>query len=381
MNQDIEKNTPDPEVREQDAENTTEKSNFHINPHIAILAVIAFILVVVVFKLYIWNKGVPSDYNPDDITDEFDTEPLDIIFPLAPSNLEGRKDDGITTILCLGDDPFTYGRGEEGGLAEQIASKSGATVYNGGFAGTCIAAASTIYTEQNWMDAFSLSYLANAICTRDFSLIKNAISYSDNPDYAPTVAMLEGLDMDTVDIICIMYDGSDYINKRVSDDPNDPYAIVAYTGALHSAITNFQETYPFIRIVVMSHTFCHTADGEDGGSVDLGNGSLNHYLIKEIDVADECGVSIIDNFYGTINADNYSAYMTDYIHFNDTGRAALAQRFTDCIIEDDDEQTTEKSFSLINPLILSILAIILILGAISARKKGVQSDNEEELKS
>ena len=142
--------------------------------------------------------------------------------------------------------------------------------------------------------------------------------------------------MNTVDILCIMYDGIDYVQGRTSDDPNDPYSIIAYTGALRSAITRIQETYPFIRIVLMSHTFCFSFNDEgnyqNGDRSDLGNGTLSHYLPKEIDVASDCGVSLIDNFYGSINEDNYLEYMEDYIHYNEAGHDLLAQRFVDCIL-------------------------------------------------
>lgn len=313
-----------------------KKTNFHINPHIVILSVISIVFAVVVFKLYMWNKGVPSDYDPDALTDEFDIETLDVIFPLLSGSLEGHEDDGVTTILCLGNDPFSQYKGEKNGLAELIASKTGATVYNGSFTGSCITPANAAFDNNDWIDAFSMPYLANALCDGDFSNIKAvAESHYDEPDFISTIEMLEGLDMNTVDIICIMYDGRDYINKRGSDDPNSPYSIVAYSGALNYALTNIRETYPFIRIVVMSHTFCLTPDGENGDKVDFGHGTLSHYLLKEIDVAEFNGVSIIDNFYGTINEDNYSDYMTDYIHFNDKGRELLAQRFVDCIFDEE----------------------------------------------
>lgn len=337
MSQDIKNNISDPEIQEQnDAENNiTEKPNFHINPHIVIISVIVIIFAVVVFKLYKWNKGVPSDYDPNIQTDAFDTEPLDLIFPLNPNNLEGHEDDGVTTILCLGNDPFSEYKGKKNGIAELIASKTGATVYNGAFTGSCITATSASYSDENWIDAFSMPYLSQAICNGDFSIIKHVAElHSDDPDFIPTLEMLEGLDMNTVDIICIMYDGSDYINKRPSDDPNSPYSIVAYTGALNHAINAFQEAYPFIRIVVMSHPFCLTTDGQSGDKVDFGNGTLSHYLLKEIDTTEYNGVSIIDNFYGTITEDNYSDYLTDNIHLNDAGREIIAQRFADCIFPD-----------------------------------------------
>lgn len=333
MSQDTEKNkiTADAEAQTDNR----EKRHFHVNLHVILLSAIAIILIVCVYKVYKWNKGVPSGYDPNYQTTDFDVEVLDSIIPLAPDKLEGRKDDGVTTILCLGDDPFSLNKGEYG-LAEQIAAKSGATVYNGSFTGSKIGATFDYYNDGYWMDAFSLSYLANALCTGDFSLVMDAAYYSYDPDFVPTVEMLQNLNMNDVDIICIMYDGVDYIQKTPSDDPNDPYSIVAYTGALRTAITQIQETYPFIRIVLMSHTFCHNINEEgnfeNGDRIDLGHGTLSHYLLKELDVASDCGVSVIDNFYGSINEDNYLDYMTDYIHFNDAGRELLAQRFVDCIL-------------------------------------------------
>lgn len=340
MSQDTEKNKT---VQGAGMQNSSEKKrHFHMNLHVILLSAIAIIFIVCVYKIYKWNKGVPSDYDPNYQTTDFDVEALDSIIPLAPDKLEGREDDGVTTILCLGDDPFSLNKGEYG-LAERIAAKSGATVYNGSFTGSKIGATFDYYNDGYWMDAFSLSYLANALCTGDFSLIMDAAYYSYDPDFVPTVEMLQNLNMNDIDIICIMYDGVDYIQKTPSDDPNDPYSVVAYTGALRTAITQIQETYPYIRIVLMSHTFCHNINEEgnfeNGDRIDLGHGTLSHYLRKELDVASDCGISIIDNFYGSINEDNYLDYMTDYIHFNDAGRELLAQRFVDCILP---AENTEK---------------------------------------
>lgn len=355
MNQDTEKSTVSSTTEAQSEETQNEeikneetpkteaeqksdgsKKPFHINLHIIFLSAIAIIVIICAYKLYKWDQGVQFEgYDPNDQTTDFDVEVLDSIIPLAPDKRQGHEDDGVTTILCLGNDPFSLNKGEHG-LAEQIAAKSGATVYNGSFTASTIGAAFKTYNDGYWMDALSLSYLAKGLCTGDFSLILSAAYCSYDPDFVPTVEMLQELDMNKVDIICIMYDGIDYINQIPSDDPNDPYSIVAYTGALRSAITDIQEAYPFIRIVVMSHTFCHSINEEgnfqNGDRADLGHGTLSHYLQKELDVTMDCGVSWIDNFYGSINEDNYLDYMTDYIHFNDAGRELLAQRFVDCIL-------------------------------------------------
>lgn len=331
----------------QETDNTTDKKEkgFHINIHIIILGAIVLIAGFSAYRLYKWNKGVPSDYDPNYQTTDFDVEAMDNIIPLAPDKLEGHEDDGITTILCLGDDPFSLNQGE-GGLAEQIAAKTGATVYNGAFTGTTMAAQFESYNDGYILDAFSFSYVAQSLASGDFDLMKTAASYSYDEAFPRTTAMLEGLDLNTVDLICIMYDGSDYINKRPCDDPNDPEAIITYTGALRAGVHAIQDAYPHIRIVVMSHTFCHTINEEgnfeNGDRVDLGNGTLSHYLQKELDATSDCGVSFIDNFYGSINEDNYLDYMTDYIHFNDDGRALLADRFVQCIFPELAANTEAK---------------------------------------
>lgn len=327
MNQNKEKDRP------QKAPVKKEKP-FRLNIHLILLAVIALIVIFCAVKLYIWNKGVPSDYDPNRQTTDFDTEAMDYIIPLAPDKLEGREDDGVTTILCLGDDPFSLDQGS-GGLAEQIAAKTGATVYNGSFTGTTMAVQFEDYNDGYILDAFAFVNVAKSLASGNFDLLSTAASYSFDQAFPQTVSTLESIDMNTLDMICIMYDGSDYINRRPCEDPNHPDNPQTYTGALRSGVQAIQEAWPHIRIVVMSHTFCHNVNAEgnfeNGDRVDLGNGTLSHYLQKELDTTSELGVSFIDNFYGSINEDNYLDYMTDYIHFNDAGRDLLATRFAECI--------------------------------------------------
>ncbi len=307
---------------------------FHPSIHIILLAAIVLVIGFSAYRLYRWNKGTPSDYDPNYQTTDFDVEAMDNLIPLAPDKREGYEDDGVTTILCLGDDPFSLNQGENG-LAEQIAKKTGAVVYNGSFTGTTMASQFDYFNDGYILDAFSFPYVAKGLASGDFELMKTAATYSNDESFGKTVQMLSGLDMKNVDLICVMYDGSDYVNKRPCDDPNDPYSEITYTGALRSGVQAIQEAWPHIRIVVMSHTFCHSIDEEgnfqNGDRVDLGHGTLSHYLQKELDATMDVGVSFIDNFYGSVNEDNYLDYMTDYIHFNDAGRELLAQRFADCI--------------------------------------------------
>lgn len=320
-----------------DNETAEQNKGFHINLHIVLLCAIVLIIGFSAFRLYKWNQGVPSDYDPNYQTTDFDIEPLDSIIPLAPDKLEGHEDDGVTTILCLGNDPMSTNQTEIG-VADRIAAITNATVYNGSFSGTTIAAQYPTYNDWYMIDGLSFTYVAQSLASGDFNFLTDVAAFSNDESIISTAAMLESLDMNSVDVICIMYDGRDYINKHPCDNPNEPYDIITYTGALRTGIEAIQESYPHIRIVVMSHTFCHTINEEgnyeNGDRADLGNGTLSHYLQRELDVCMDCGVSFIDNFYGSVNEDNYLDYMTDYIHFNDAGRELLANRFVQCIFPD-----------------------------------------------
>ena len=68
------------------------ENHFHINIHIILLGIIVLIIGYSGYRLYKWNKGVPSDYDPNIQTTDFDIEAMDNIIPLAPDKLEGRED-------------------------------------------------------------------------------------------------------------------------------------------------------------------------------------------------------------------------------------------------------------------------------------------------
>ncbi len=313
---------------------THEKKQFSFNPHLALLAVILLLAAISIIRLAIWNRGTKSDYDPDNLAEGFDIEALDTIIPMSETLLAGHEDDGVTTILCLGNNLLTDGTGAAGFTA-RLAAAANATVYNGGFPESTVGARYSSYNESYPKDNFNLPYVAESICTKDFGRLEAAAAAEPNPQFTEAVETLKNIDYGKVDMIVIMYDATDYLALIPSDNPNDPHELSTYTGGLRNAIEDIQDTYPYIRIVVMSHTFAHSVDEngnyQNGGNTDLGNGTLPHYLYKEVDVAISCGVSIIDNYYGTINEDNYKDYMTDYIHLNDAGRKLMADRLAELV--------------------------------------------------
>lgn len=311
------------------------KSGFRVNLHIILIAAILLIAVVSFYRLYRWNQGVPLDTDTENVdTSQFDVEALDMIIPMDSSLLEGHEDDGVTTILCLGNNSFTDDRSDTG-LASLIAAKTDSVVYDCAFPNSSAACKYSMYNPEYTRDHFNLYYVTECFRNNEFTAIASIANDEPDPIYAETVEVMKTVDMDKVDIIIIMYDSTDYNQGTPSDNPDNPYDVTAFTGGLRTTINNIKSTWPYIRIFVMSPTYAQymDEDGElhNGTTTDLGNGTLNHYLVKESDAAMDCGVSFIDNYFGTINEDNYKEYMADYMHYNDAGREKLADRIADII--------------------------------------------------
>lgn len=319
---------------ETDKPSEENKRPFRINFHLVLIAAILIIAVTSVYRLAKWNQGTLLEDNTDIDTSQFDIEALDMIIPMDASLLEGREDDGETTILCFGNNPFSDDRGDTG-LAAQIASKTGATVYDCAFPDSSLACRYPVYNPEYTKDHFNFYYVVECFRNNEFTAISSTASYEADPRYAEGVEVMKTVDMDKVDIIVIMYDSTDYNIGTPSDNPDNPYDVTTFTGGLRTTVANIKSTWPYIRIFVMSPTYAQAIDEEgnlsNGTTTDWGNGTLTHYLVKEVDAAMDCGVSIIDNYYGTINEDNYKEYMKDHMRYNEAGREKLAERIADVI--------------------------------------------------
>ena len=298
--------------------------------HLILLAVILFIGGFSVYRLVKWNQGTKLEkVDPNEDTSEFDIEINDMIIPIDSSRLEGHEDDGVTTILCLGNNPFADDRSGDG-LASLIAGKTNSTVYDCSFPDSSVACKYAVYNPEYTKDHFNLYYVVESLRSGDLTAINSIAGDEPDPRYQEAVDVMKTVDMDKVDIMVIMYDSTDYNNGTPSDNPDNAYDVTAFTGGLRTSLKNIQETWPYIRIFVMSPTYAQYMDEDgnlhNGTTTDLGNGTLNHYLLKEIDASMDCGVSFIDNYFGTINEDNYKEYMRDYMHVNQAGREKLADR-------------------------------------------------------
>lgn len=124
--------------------------------HIAIIALIILVGVVAAIKLIIWNKGVASDYDPNDTSTEFDTEPEDFLIPPDSQTLALQKDDGITSVLLLGNDALASARGESDNIGVYLEEIIGGKVYNASLSNTYLSVKNAVYDESYQNDVFSL---------------------------------------------------------------------------------------------------------------------------------------------------------------------------------------------------------------------------------
>ena len=301
----------------------TQQYNFHLIFFIVVIALFLFAIV----KFLLWSKGEDSGYDPNEITTEFDVETMDHIQPMDSSRFEGIEDDGVTTLLCLGNSPFADNKGENG-LAQTLARKMGGVAYDGSFAGTYQTMYNKTYQETYKPDGLSLYPVISAICSGDFSLIEYVASTMTETEMQ-TVEMLKNLDYSTVDMLVIMYDLSDYIDNRPLYNQTDKNDVITWTGALNASLELIEETYPHIRTVVLSMPACGaTIDGYyiDGDKLNLGNGTIPDYLNYEMNVILANGVSYIDNYYGVITVENRDEYLVNDYHLNEKGIEAIADR-------------------------------------------------------
>lgn len=303
------------------------KKSKKINYHLVFFIVAFLILIFAMIKIFLWNKGADSGYDPNAAVEELELETMDHIQPLVASRMENAVDDGINSILFLGNSPFADDKGETG-LANSIAKKINGVAYDGSFANSYLTVLHKSYQDTYKPDGLSLYPVVQAICSGDFSLVEEVAGTVSETEIA-TVEMLKKLDYSTIDMLMIMYDLSDYIAGRPLYNPNEDSDLSTWAGSLNASLQLLEETYPHIRVVFLSPPSCgQTVDGFyiDGEKQNLGNGTLVDYVNYANSVALGNGISFIDTYYGIIPIDRKDEFLIDEYHLNEKGIDAISDR-------------------------------------------------------
>ncbi len=320
-----------------------KKSKIPFIFHILFFVIVIGVIVIGCLKFSnLINGGILFSQEEIDAkgVDTPDTEALDYILPLLVDEENIPVDDGITTIVCFGNSPFSDDRNESTNLCNQIAALADATVYNCSIPGSYMSALNYSFFPDSYpMDAFSFYWLTTGFSINNAAIFDKAIEamgddFPDIADIKEAVALLNSIDFNTVDAIAIMYDGSDYLAGREMYNDNDFTDPQQFTGSMAAGVKLIQEIYPHIRIFVLSPTYAFGVE-ENGTYVSsdiktYGWSFLSTYLVKQAEAAYELEVSFIDNLYGTIHEDIAKDYLTDNIHLNVEGRKLVAKRFVDC---------------------------------------------------
>lgn len=332
---------PSPEARKPEKEKTALHPTDEDHPdlmdiltgklgHIIFILIILIFLGLIVYKVWNWGTTIKSEYDPNNISDNYEIEVLDNFVPLQNDTDIVGVDDGKTTIVAFGNAPFADDRDSEDSLAKLIEEKTGATVINCAVSDTYLAATGAgIQSTPDKMDYFNLYWLSTIACMNTRPHLENV---EDLPQEGLDVLeQLYAIDWSTVDVVTIMYDGSDYLDGREVYDETNLTNIQTTYGNLCAAIEVFQEYYPYIRIIVMSPTYAFGID-DNGEYISSDIKIYNEHPLSTYAGMMERGaylhyVTYLDHIYGTVHEDNASQYLIDNIHLNVEGRHAVAERF------------------------------------------------------
>lgn len=323
----------------------------HINVHIVLLAVFLLFIGCIGYKFLNWGVKVDLDEIFKDGPGEY-SDIFDVIVPLTDEQgqiIYPDYKDGIN-ILAFGNAPFSDDRGDKNNLAEMIAELSGATVYNCSISGSYLASQNPTIDPHNYpWDVFTFYWMclmtADEATRSQYLTALETLGENAPPEGREVYDTICSIDMSTVDVIAVMYDGSDYLMGHKMFDDDRPTDIEYFTGNLTAGIEFLQRSYPHIRIIVLSPTYAFGLD-EEGNYVssDLmryGQDVLSTYVIKQGYYCNISGITFVDNLYGTVHEDNAKEYLSDHIHLNEKGRRKVAERFVYALRYFDDMQKEE----------------------------------------
>lgn len=244
-------------------------------------------------------------------------------------------------VVCLGDSIIGNVR-DDTSITSYMEDLLGVSVYNGAFGGTTASCSNKEERASVAMDCISLVKLAEAVCYEDFSVPNAGIGSYVSMEYFPEgVYGFNRIDWDKTEVLVIEHGVNDYLTGKQLDNPGDPYDVYTYGGALRTALKNLQEKKPKLRVILCTPTYCwFLADEVSCEERNIGGGFLEEYVNLELQIAEEFGVEIIDNYHESgIGGDfaEWSVYTEDGLHLNEAGRKMIAERIASVIADGRDK--------------------------------------------
>lgn len=324
------------------SENTGQKKQwwqYLLSPHVLFLFLVIAIILLIVFRFSKWGNRIDVNefFKKNPIYQEM-VESFDSMVPMTDENGSLLPSKSPHTILFFGNSVFADDRDSENNVVNQIAQRTGATVYNCSVGESFLAAGSyDSKKDPSGQDIYSFYFLTLYLTWRgkmdSFDWLESNPNANILPETQEVRHILETVDMDTVDTIAILYDASDYLAGHTLSNPENALDVTTFTGNLEAGLEELQRNYPHIRIIVMSPTYAFGVD-ENGEYVssdtvfyDKDQKPLSTYMLQECASAVSRNVSFVDNIYGTFNEDEAPDCLTDNLHLNQVGREKVVERF------------------------------------------------------
>lgn len=312
--------------------------------HIILISLILFVICLTAIKIIRWSTSSSEiDFSEIDMN-EFMSESEDFYATKDISNIENYEDDGILTVVMLGDDSLQeYADGS--GVPEQVRSllekEQPVEIYNCNFHGATMTSKNEGFDGTYGEDAFSFYYTSMCILNDTYLILDKGLETTQHKDafYEKHIDTLKSIDFSKVDVIVLSYGAEDYLLSRYVVPANDTTEQIytadstIYTDALIQGVTWIQMAYPQIQFVVMSPTFCYYVEtnGElsdcDIRHNDV-NGVMSDYMVCGKVAAVQINTTYLDNYWGIpIHSENAKEYLTESTTYpNADGRALIAKK-------------------------------------------------------
>ena len=328
--------TTHPEEDSEEAPSRRKGIRSLLNVHVFFFLAVVVIVAVILFRFQNWGVHVDLAEIFKDGQGTYDNT-MDSILPLVNSTgqiAESKTEKPV--IVAFGNAPFADDRDSKNNLCNMIAEAADATVYNCSVSGSYLSTQGPYFDADFFpMDAYSFYWLATLAIDGPidhyYTEAMEIMGENAPPEAQEVYDTLTTLDFNTVDVIVVMYDGSDYLIGRDMYNDENPTDIQSFTGGLEAGISILQDVYPHIRIIVMSPPYVYATDQNgDYVSSDMytyGQDVFSTYVIREAYSCSVRNITFVDNLYGTITEDNAKEYLTDNLHVNKAGRKLLRDRF------------------------------------------------------
>ena len=252
---------------------------------------------------------------------------------------DGSQEQRPAEIVTFGDSVFGLVR-DETAIPAQLEKLLGKKVYNAALGGTAMARQEQDRRLDYPKGALSLTGLTESLLAGDFGPQQTVRMRESATDYFPEVIDgLQQVDFSQVDTVLIQYGVNDYHVGTEIDNPEDPYDVYTFLGALRTAVRSLREINPALRIVMVTPTYAWLIYSDPPltyQEADQGGGTLDEYVDAAIGAAKELDIEVIDvyyDFYPHENWEDWRLYTTDGLHPNEEGRRKLAEYIAEALEE------------------------------------------------